>query len=46
MRVFAYALYDDPALLEVMFEAVGSRVARYFQTAASFDGVGALALWG
>ena len=41
-ETFAYALYDDPALVELVFEAVGSRVARYFQTAASFDGVGAM----
>jgi len=38
----AYLLCDDAAFLEDVFEAVGSRVVRYFQAMASFDCVGAL----
>ncbi len=38
----AYLLCDEPALLQAIFDAVGSRVVRYFRTMASFDQVRAL----
>ena len=38
----AYMLYEDPELLEDMFEEVGTRVCQYFDNIASFDVVGAV----
>lgn len=39
-----YLMYDDESLIRDMFEAIGSRIIEYFDTLASFDVVGALAL--
>ena len=33
--------YDDPELMEKMFDAVGSRLVRYYEISASYDTVGA-----
>ena len=33
--------YDEPALAESLFEAVGSRLVKYYEISASFDTVGA-----
>jgi len=35
-------LIDDPDLVQEMFDAVGQRLVRYYQIAASYDSVGAL----
>ena len=40
----SYLLYDDESLVSNMFDAVGSRIVAFFDTVASFDFVGAMAL--
>ena len=40
----SYLLYDDESLVRDMFEAVATRIIGYFDTVASIDVVGALAL--
>ena len=37
-----YMLYEDPELTGDIFEAVGSRLVRYYEKAAQFDSVGML----
>lgn len=37
-----YAIYDDPQLAEDVFEAVGSRLVKYYELARGYDTVGAL----
>ena len=36
------SLYDDPALVEAVFEEVGSRFVKYYELAAQYDTVGFL----
>jgi uroporphyrinogen decarboxylase len=38
----SYLLFDDPGLIEAVFQEVGTRVVEYFRTLASFACVGAL----
>ena len=40
----SYLLYDDEDLVQDMFDAVSTRIVAYFDTVASFDVVGAMAL--
>ncbi|MCX7014239.1 MAG: hypothetical protein NTW86_17090 [Candidatus Sumerlaeota bacterium] len=40
----SYLLYDDPALVSDVFDAVGSRIVRLLDNLASCDAVGAVAL--
>ena len=40
----SFKIFDEPDLVEDMFEAVATRIISYFDTLASFDTVGALAL--
>ncbi len=40
----SFKIFDEPDLVEDMFEAVATRIISYFDTLASFDAVGALAL--
>jgi len=37
-----YMLYEDPGLVEDLFEAVGSRLVRYYEHCCKYDSVGAL----
>lgn len=37
-----YMLYEDPALVQDIFDAVGSRLVRYYERAVSYDSVGML----
>ena len=37
-----YMLYDDPELVQDIFDAVGSRLVRYYEIAAGYDSVGVL----
>ncbi len=38
----AYLQYDDPALLEQVFNEVGTRIVEYFKTVVDYDCVGAV----
>ena len=40
--VLCYSLEDDPELVQLIFDAVGSRLVRYYQILVKHDGVGAL----
>lgn len=37
-----YMLYDDPNLVRAIFDAVGSRLVRYYERVAAYDSVGVL----
>ena len=37
-----YMLYEDPALVQELFEEVGSRLVRYYEIAVKFDSVGVI----
>ncbi len=37
-----YMLYEDPDLVRDIFDAVGSRLVRYYEIASSFDSVGVI----
>lgn len=37
-----YMLYEDPELVQDIFDAVGSRLVRYYERAVSYDSVGML----
>jgi len=43
-EAISFMLYDDEKLIQEMFEAVASRILRYFDNLASFDSVGAMIL--
>lgn len=37
-----YQLYEDPALVQDVFDAVGSRLVRYYRKAAAYDSAGVI----
>jgi uroporphyrinogen decarboxylase len=42
MEAISYRLFDDPGLVEAMFEQVATRIIHYFDTVCQFECVGAV----